>query len=194
MRRVRGVGLLYSELVQGIPPVFQILVDKIPSVHAVFVFVSIKHLPVPRVAAPERLILRQVGPVSHRVFRCVARYGYTDTMEGHREFAAFLLDRLKVFVREEAAVGDGVGSHSVRAQTAAAAVEQEQRFIDAEAARGVVYLMGEATVTAAPGSSWAKRVVVNNVYGFLRKNLPESHKALSIPKDQLLRVGVTYEI
>ena len=191
VRRVRGVGLLYSELVQGIPPVFQILVDKIPSVHAVFVFVSIKHLPVPRVAAPERLILRRVGPVGHRVFRCVARYGYTDTVEGHREFAAFLLDRLKVFVREEAAFGDGVGG---RAQTAAAAVEQEQRFIDAEAARGVVYLMGEATVTAAPGSSWAKRVVVNNVYGFLRKNLPESHKALSIPKDQLLRVGVTYEI
>ncbi|PAN06235.1 hypothetical protein PAHAL_1G248300 [Panicum hallii] len=194
VRRVRGVGLLYSELVQGIPPVFQILVDKIPSVHAVFVFVSIKHLPVPRVAAPERLILRRVGPVNHRVFRCVARYGYTDTMEGHREFAAFLLDRLKVFVREEATFGDGVGSHSGRAQTAAAAVEQEQRFIDAEAARGVVYLMGEATVTAAAGSSWAKRVVVNNVYGFLRKNLRESHKALSIPKDQLLRVGVTYEI
>ncbi|RLN08046.1 potassium transporter 19-like [Panicum miliaceum] len=195
VRRVRGVGLLYSELVQGIPPVFQILVDKIPSVHAVFVFVSIKHLPFPRVAAPERLILRRVGPVNHRVFRCVARYGYTDTMEGHREFAAFLLDRLKVFVREEAAFGDGVGSnHSGRAQTAAAAVEQEQRFIDAEAARGVVYLMGEATVTAAAGSSWAKRVAVNNVYGFLRKNLPERHKALSIPKDQLLRVGVTYEI
>jgi len=191
VRRVRGVGLLYSELVQGIPPVFQILVDKIPSVHAVFVFVSIKHLPVPRVAAPERLILRRVGPVGHRVFRCVARYGYTDTVEGHREFAAFLLDRLKVFVREEAAFGDGVGG---RAQAAAAAVEQEQRFIDAEAARGVVYLMGEASVTAAPGSSWAKRVVVNNVYGFLRKNLRESHKALSIPKDQLLRVGVTYEI
>jgi len=37
-----------------------------------------------------------------------------------------------------------------------------------------------------------KRVVVNNVYGFLRKNLLESHEALSIPKDQLLRVGITY--
>ncbi|XP_066327538.1 LOW QUALITY PROTEIN: potassium transporter 19-like [Miscanthus floridulus] len=187
VRRVPGVGLLYSELVQGIPPVFPRLVDKIPSVHAVFVFVSIKILPIPRVAAPERFIFRRVGPVDHRVFRCVARYGYTDPMEGHREFAAFLLDRLKTFVQEEAAFAASSGS-------SAAVAEEEQRFIDAEAERGVVYLMGEATVTAAAGSSLLKRVVVNSVYGFLRKNLRESHKALSIPKDQLLRVGITYEI
>ncbi|OEL28183.1 Potassium transporter 19 [Dichanthelium oligosanthes] len=194
VRRVPGVGLLYSELVQGIPPVFHRLVDNIPSVHAVFVFVSIKHLPIPRVSALERFIFRRVGPVSHRVFRCVARYGYTDATEGHREFAAFLLDRLKVFVQEEAAFADGAGGDNGPAQTAAA-VEEEQRFIDAEAARGVVYLMGEATVTAAAvGSSVVKRVTVNNVYGFLRKNLRESHKALSIPKDKLLRVGITYEI
>jgi KUP system potassium uptake protein len=41
--------------------------------------------------------------------------------------------------------------------------------------------MGEATVTAAAESLLLKQVVVNNVYGFLRKNLWESHKALSIP-------------
>ncbi|CAD6250877.1 unnamed protein product [Miscanthus lutarioriparius] len=187
VRRVPGVGLLYSELVQGIPPVFPRLVDKIPSVHAVFVFVSIKHLPIPRVAAPERFIFRRVGPVDHRVFRCVARYGYTNPMEGHREFVAFLLDRLKTFVQEEAAFAASSGS-------SAAVAEEEQRFIDAEAERGVVYLMGEATVTAAAGSSLLKRVVVNSVYGFLRKNLRERHKALSILKDQLLRVGITYEI
>ncbi|CAN6272847.1 unnamed protein product [Urochloa humidicola] len=187
VRRVPGVGLLYSELVQGIPPVFHRLVEKIPSVHAVFVFVSVKRLPVPRVVAPERFIFRRVGAVDHRVFRCVARYGYTDPMEEHGEFAASLLERLKVFVQEEAAFAGGGDAR-------AAVVEEEQRLIDAEAARGVVYLMGEATVTAAAGSSLVKRVVVNNVYGFLRKNLWETHKALSIPKDQLLRVGITYEI
>ncbi|CAL5021745.1 unnamed protein product [Urochloa decumbens] len=189
VRRVPGVGLLYSELVQGIPPVFHRLVEKIPSVHAVFVFVSVKRLPVPRVAAPERFIFRRVGAGGERVFRCVARYGYTDPMEEHAEFAAGLLERLKVFVQEEAAFAGGGGSAA-----AAVAVEEGQRLIDAEAARGVVYLMGEATVTAKAGSSLVKRVVVNNVYGFLRKNLRETHKALSIPKDQLLRVGITYEI
>lgn len=213
VRRVPGVGLLYSELVQGIPPVFPRLVDKIPSVHAVFVFMSIKHLPIPRVAPPERFIFRRVGPAGHRMFRCVARYGYTDPLEGPKEFAAFLLDRLKMFIQEEAvfacqcadadddddgqvqqgsAGNDNDNNDALR--RAQAAAEEEKRFIDAEAERGVVYLMGEANVTAAAGSSVMKRIVVNYVYTFLRKNLREGHKALSIPKDQLLKVGITYEI
>uniref|UniRef100_N1R161 Potassium transporter n=1 Tax=Aegilops tauschii TaxID=37682 RepID=N1R161_AEGTA len=73
-------------------------------------------------------------------------------------------------------------------------VGEEHRFIDAELERGVVYLTGEADVVAAPGSSVMKRIVVNYVYTFLRRNLSESHKALAIPKDQLLKVGITYEI
>ncbi|KAF0891498.1 hypothetical protein E2562_009907 [Oryza meyeriana var. granulata] len=213
VRRVPGVGLLYSELVQGIPPVFPRLVDKIPSVHAVFVFMSIKHLPIPRVAPPERFIFRRVGPdAGHRMFRCVARYGYTDPLEGPKEFAAFLLDRLKMFVHEEAvfayqcaAAGDNGHQPAQSGSTgnddddnvlrrAQAMAEEEKRFIDEEAERGVVYLMGEANVTAAAGSSVMKRIVVNYVYTFLRKNLREGHKALSVPKDQLLKVGITYEI
>jgi KUP system potassium uptake protein len=205
VRRVPGVGLLYSELVQGIPPMFPRLVDKIPSVHAVLVFVSVKHLPIPRVTPPERFIFRRVGPAGDRVFRCVARYGYTDPLEGHVEFAASLLGGLKVFVQEEAAFArlpsldgddedDAAVARDAQSAQMASAVQEEQRFIDAEAERGVVYLMGESSVTAAEGSSLLKRVVVNSVYGFLRKNLRESHKALSIPKDQLLRVGITYEI
>ncbi|KAM0879038.1 hypothetical protein ACQ4PT_034494 [Festuca glaucescens] len=189
VRRVPGMGLLYSELVQGIPPVFPRLVDKIPSVHAVFVFMSIKNLPIPRVAPPERFIFRRVGPAKHRMFRCVARYGYTDQIEGTKEFSAFLLDRLKMFIEEEATFDD-----HVRRGVQVAAAEEEKRFIDVEAEHGVVYLMGEADVAAAAGSSVMKKIVVNCVYNFLRNNLSDSHKALSIPKDQLLKVGITYEI
>jgi KUP system potassium uptake protein len=36
VRRVPGVGLLYLELVQEIPPMFSCLVDRIPSMHTVF--------------------------------------------------------------------------------------------------------------------------------------------------------------
>ncbi|KAL5212618.1 hypothetical protein ABZP36_023465 [Zizania latifolia] len=216
----------------GIPPVFPCLVDKIPSVHVVFVFMSIKHLPIPRVALPERFIFRRVGPVGYHMFRCVARYGYTDPLEGPNEFTALLLGRLKMFIQEEAilstcqtapvdeaddassvAVDDGThDAHLLVAQPestgnsknndndghvlqrAQATVDEEKRFIDAEAERGVVYLMGEANVTAAAGSSVMKWIVVNYVYTFLRKNLRQGHKALSVPKDQLLKVGVTYEI
>ncbi|VAI42451.1 unnamed protein product [Triticum turgidum subsp. durum] len=175
VRRVPGVGLLYSELVQGIPP----------------------NLPIPRVPAPERFIFRRVGPAEDSMFRCVARYGYTDQIEAAKDFSASLLDGLKLFIYEEAAFScsqhtDDDDGSALRAAKAAA--EEEKRFIDAELERGVVYLTGEADVMAAPGSSVMKRIVVNYVYAFLRRNLSESHKALAIPKDQLLKVGITYEI
>jgi KUP system potassium uptake protein len=67
-------------------------------------------------------------------------------------------------------------------------------LIDREVERGVVYLTGEANVSAAPNSSILKKLVVNYIYTFLRKNLTEGQNALSIPKDQLLKVGITYEI
>ncbi|KAI4965810.1 hypothetical protein ZWY2020_048165 [Hordeum vulgare] len=208
VRRIPGVGLLYTELVQGIPPVFPRLIQKIP------------------------FIFRQVGPREHRMFRCVARYGYSDTLEEPKEFAAFLVDRLKMFIQEESAfalvqdqeesggagdVSDAlarprrstvhseeavqgqarVSSHSASGRMSfhtSLAVEEEKQLIDREVERGMVYLMGEANVTAEAKSSILKKIVVNHVYTFLRKNLTEGHKVLAIPKDQLLKVGITYEI
>ena len=54
--------------------------------------------------------------------------------------------------------------------------------------------MGEANVIAGPNSSLVKKVVVDYIYTFLKNNLTEGEKALSIPKDELLKVGITYEI
>lgn len=211
VRRIPGVGLLYSDLVQGIPPVFPRLVQRIPSVHSVFLFMSIKHLSIPHVALVERFIFRQVGPREHRMFRCVARYGYCDMLEDSGLFKGLLMERLKMFIQEEvvfetnSTVGDTqtsskvidpkVGVHDGNISSdLVLAVEKEKQLIDTEMERGVVYLMGEANVIAGPKSSAAKKIVVDYVYTFLRKNLTEGEKVLSIPKDQLLKVGITYEI
>ncbi|KAL5064229.1 hypothetical protein RYX36_025966 [Vicia faba] len=64
VHRVPGIGLLYSELVQGIPPIFPHFVSSVPSIHSVVVFVSIKTVPVSRVASEESRIIPSVG-VSH---------------------------------------------------------------------------------------------------------------------------------
>jgi KUP system potassium uptake protein len=202
VRRIPGVGLLYSDLVQGITPVFPRLVQRIPSVHAVFLFMSIKHLPIPHVAPVERFLFRQVGPREHRMFRCVARYGYCDKLEESGLFKGFLMESLKTFIQEEAAfktnstAGDTkeLTDPKVSGHDLARWVEKEKQMIDKEMERGVVYLMGEANVIAGPESSAAKKIVVDYVYAFLRKNLTEGEKVLSIPKDQLLKVGITYEI
>uniref|UniRef100_A0ACD5XWX8 Uncharacterized protein n=1 Tax=Avena sativa TaxID=4498 RepID=A0ACD5XWX8_AVESA len=231
VRRIPGVGLLYTELVQGIPPVFPRLIKKIPSVHSIFMFMSIKHLPILHVVPAERFIFRKVGPKEHRMFRCVARYGYSDKLEDPKEFAVFLMDSLKMFIHEESALAQNeleinngsevsdaqtrssrftqtavhseeeiqtrVSSHSRRINlhlSQTINIEEEKQLIDKEVECGIVYLMGEANVTAKSNSSILKKIVVNYVYTFLRKNMTEGHKALAIPKDQLLKVGITYEI
>ncbi|KAL6843420.1 hypothetical protein ACP4OV_026742 [Aristida adscensionis] len=224
VRRIPGVGLLYSDLVQGIPPVFPRLVQKIPSVHSIFLFMSIKHLPIPHVVPVERLLFRQVGPREHRMFRCVARYGYSDMLEESGLFKRFLIEKLKMFIQEEAAFGTNCTTGDSDKQTSSKgsacsivhseeviepqvcgpagnispgsiqSIEEEKQLIDAEVERGVVYLMGEANVIAGPESSVMKKIVVDYVYAFLRKNTAEGERVLSIPRDQLLKVGITYEI
>ncbi|KAF7839446.1 potassium transporter 5-like [Senna tora] len=101
INRVPGIGLLYSELVQGIPPIFPHFIANVPSIHSVVVFVSIKSIPVSKVAVEERFLFRQVEPREHRMFRCVVRYGYNDLNEEPEVFEAELVQHLKEFIRQE---------------------------------------------------------------------------------------------
>lgn len=101
--RVPGMGLMYNELVQGIPSVFgQFLLD-LPAIHSTLVFVCIKYVPVPVVPQEERFLFRRVGPKDYHMFRCVARYGYKDVRkEDHRAFEQLLVESLEKFLRREA--------------------------------------------------------------------------------------------
>ncbi|CAL5034217.1 unnamed protein product [Urochloa decumbens] len=265
--RVPGVGIFYTELVQGgIPPVFPHLVEKIPSIHAVLLFVSVKHLPVPHVDPAERFLFRQVEvDAAGRVFRCVARYGYRDPLEEATDFAAGLVERLQYYVRDVnlygadslllqqskvsypasrcdsamimrrqmsyteslalaratsytesmltpaesfselsrmgSSAGAGAAMMLLQQQSAnkmsleeMARIEEEQRFIEREMDKGVVYILGEAEVVARPHSSLLNKLLVNYAYAFLRNNCRQGEKMLAIPKAQLLKVGMTYEI
>ncbi|CAI9090102.1 OLC1v1024793C1 [Oldenlandia corymbosa var. corymbosa] len=101
IKRVPGIGLLYSELVQGIPPIFPHFISNISSVHSVVVMVSIKSIPISKVSVEERFLFRQVEPKDFRVFRCVVRYGYKDKIEEPRVFEHQLIENLKDFIRHE---------------------------------------------------------------------------------------------
>ncbi|KAK8970583.1 Potassium transporter 5 [Platanthera guangdongensis] len=76
--RIPGIGLLYSELVQGIPPIFPHFIDKIPSIHSVLVFVSVKRLPISK-----------------------------DSMEEAGDFEKSLVKNLKEFIHHEIFVRAG---------------------------------------------------------------------------------------
>ncbi|KAM1300306.1 hypothetical protein EV2_011952 [Malus domestica] len=101
--RVPGIGLLYSELVQGIPSIFVQFLLSLPAIHSTIVFVCIKYVPVPVVPQEERFLFRRVCPKDYHMFRCVARYGYKDIRkEDHHSFEQLLVESLEKFLRKEA--------------------------------------------------------------------------------------------
>ncbi|XP_044492984.1 putative potassium transporter 12 isoform X2 [Mangifera indica] len=102
-QRVPGIGLLYNELVQGIPSIFGQFLLGLPAIHSTLVFVCIKYVPVPVVPLEERFLFRRVGPKDYHMFRCIARYGYKDVRkEDHHAFEQLLVESLEKFLRREA--------------------------------------------------------------------------------------------
>lgn len=249
LKRVPGLGLFYTELVQGIPPIFPHLVGKIPTIHSVVVFITVKSLPVPHVHVTDRFLFRQVEPKEFMVFRCVARYGYRDALETAADFVSVLVEYLQYYVRDlnlYGVVGDEpfkIVFHSARVDSFSwekhssghavyaeemltpaqsfseltmhpvsmssrlahfqtgkmnleemLKIEEDQKIIQREVDNGVVYIIGESEVVAKPHSNLFKKIIVNYVYSFLRKNSRNGEKMLSIPRGQLLKVGITYEI
>ncbi|XP_027345066.1 putative potassium transporter 12 isoform X2 [Abrus precatorius] len=101
--RVPGIGLLYNELVQGIPSIFLQFLLNLPALHSTIVFVCIKYVPIPVVPQEERFLFRRVCPKDYHIFRCVARYGYKDVRkEDHHAFEQLLIESLEKFLRREA--------------------------------------------------------------------------------------------
>lgn len=101
--RVPGIGLLYNELVQGVPSIFGRFLFSLPAIHSTIVFVCIKYVPVPVVPQEERFLFRRVCPKDYHMFRCIARYGYKDVRkEDHHAFEQLLVRSLEKFLRREA--------------------------------------------------------------------------------------------
>ncbi|KAK9110687.1 hypothetical protein Sjap_018747 [Stephania japonica] len=101
--RAPGIGLLYNELVKGVPAIFGHFLTTLPAVHSMIIFVCIKYVPVPMVPQSERFLFRRVCPKSYHLFRCIARYGYKDVRkENHQTFEQLLIESLEKFIRREA--------------------------------------------------------------------------------------------
>ncbi|KAI4301374.1 hypothetical protein L6164_034659 [Bauhinia variegata] len=210
--RIPGMAMFYSELVQGIPPIFKHYVENVPALHSVLVFVSIKSLPISKVPLEERFLFRRVEPKELNVFRCVARYGYTDVRNEQEPFEKVLAEKLKEFIANEiwvsqkvlvnakTADSDGDGDEVDGVQQAAdeqriqEAVEAEIEIIEKALRAGVVHLIGESEVVAGKGSGVGKRILIDYGYNFLKRNLRQTDKVFDIPHKRLVKVGMTYEL
>ncbi|KAL9240931.1 hypothetical protein vseg_015096 [Gypsophila vaccaria] len=101
--RVPGIGLMYNELVQGVPSILGQFLLSLPAIHSTIIFVCIKYVPVPVVPQEERFLFRRICPKDYHMFRCIARYGYKDVRkENHHLFEQILIESLIKFLKNEA--------------------------------------------------------------------------------------------
>ncbi|CAN8235799.1 unnamed protein product [Cochlearia groenlandica] len=102
IKRVRGIGLIHTELVSGVPAIFSHFVTNLPAFHQVLVFLCVKSVPVPHVRPEERFLVGRVGPKQYRMYRCIVRYGYRDVHKDDIEFEGDLVCSIAEFIRSEA--------------------------------------------------------------------------------------------
>ncbi|XP_010271970.1 PREDICTED: potassium transporter 8-like isoform X2 [Nelumbo nucifera] len=105
--RVRGIGLINTGLVSGIPAIFSHFVTNLPAFHQVLVFLCIKSVPVPYVRPEERFLVGRIGPKEYRLYRCIVRYGYRDVQKDDLEFEKDLVCSIAEFIRSEKAEPNG---------------------------------------------------------------------------------------
>jgi KUP system potassium uptake protein len=260
--RVPGIGLIYTELVTGVPAIFSHFVTNLPAFHEVLVFVCMKSVPVPYVPHNERYLVGRVGPKDYRMYRCVVRYGYKDVHADDSNFENRLILNLAEFIQTEGAAPwipssseislDGrmtvMGTASNRFLTTSSlpfslnhieertaslptsngdSMQSLERIrspsfgrkkrvhfelpksengdmdpeirkeladlIEAKEA-GVAYVMGHSYVKAKKSSSFLKKLAINVVYTFLRRNCRDPAMTLSIPHISLIEVGMIYYV
>nr|GMD13378.1 potassium transporter 6-like isoform X1 [Ipomoea batatas] len=122
--RVRGIGLIHTDLVSGIPAIFSHFVTNLPAFHQVLVFLCVKYVQVPHVRPEERFLVGRVGPREYRMYRCIVRYGYRDAHKDDLEFENDLICSIAEYIRagdptkddEEMAVVGSPSTHLNRVQ------------------------------------------------------------------------------
>ncbi|KAG2661277.1 potassium transporter 25-like isoform X1 [Panicum virgatum] len=97
--RVRGIGLIHTELMSGIPAIFSHFVTNLPAFHQVLVFLCVKSVPVPHVQPEDRFLVGRIGPKEYRLYRVIVRYGYRDVQKDDLEFEKELVSNIAEFIR-----------------------------------------------------------------------------------------------
>jgi KUP system potassium uptake protein len=204
--RVQGIGLLYTELVQGIPSIFVLFLLSLPAIHSTIVFVCIKYVPIPIVQQVERFIFRRVCAKEYRMFRCVARYGYKEgRKEDHHEFEKLLIQSLEEFLIMEAQESDelmilplmrGENCEEIDGDSVYEeySLEHEISALREAKAFGCTYLLGNGDVRAKKNSLFLKKLVINYFYAFLRRNCRAGTASMRVPQNKIIQLRRTYMV
>uniref|UniRef100_A0A0D9WP56 Potassium transporter n=1 Tax=Leersia perrieri TaxID=77586 RepID=A0A0D9WP56_9ORYZ len=151
--RVRGIGLIHTELMSGIPAIFSHFVTNLPAFHQVLVFLCIKSVPVPHVQPQERFLVGRIGPKKYRLYRVVVQYGYRDVQKDDIEFEKDLVGSIAEFIRcadsNEKGFLDGAGQSHEGLSSISKGLPLEED--------------GEFNGSDSPGSSTHKETSLNTI-------------------------------
>ncbi|GLU22566.1 hypothetical protein SLE2022_386320 [Rubroshorea leprosula] len=222
--RVPGIGLIYSNVASGVPPMFAHLVTNFPAFHKILIFVTLQYLTVPKVPAKQQILVSRIGPSEFCLFHCVVRYGYKDARKDSHAFESHLIESIAEYLQRGGQDYEVGGSKDKLApnhwqsnpvmdvvplrlenEVGAAACKKKVRFrgvgcskqlLELIEAResGLAYMMGSTCVLACESSSFLKKFVINIVYGFLRRNCRHPATALGVPHTSLIEVGMVYRV
>ncbi|XP_042964495.1 potassium transporter 5-like isoform X2 [Carya illinoinensis] len=205
IHRIPGLALFYTELVQGISPIFTHYVANVPALHSILVFISIKSLPICTVPLEDRFLFKRVEPRELSIFRCIVRYGYKDAKTEWGSFKEMLTIQLKDFIRKDVFISrlphtTNMASYEPddnevsRLRTEEIAQREVEKVDEALNVGDIVHLMGENEVVASKGSSFLKKLVINYAYNWLRRSVRQVDEVFMIPRKRLLKVGMTYDV
>ncbi|KAL1337620.1 hypothetical protein HN51_032331 [Arachis hypogaea] len=187
---VPGLAIFYSDLVDGIPPIFKHYIKNVHALHSVLVFVCIKSLPISKVPVEDRFLFNRIGSKELNVYRCVVRYGYTDLRSEHESFEIVLVRRLREFVADEILVSQENLQNGESDE-----VTRTNNVIDQAVDAGIVHFIGEREVIARKESNIRKKFLINYGYNFLVKNLrQQTSKVFDVPHQRMVKVGMIYEL
>ncbi|KAE8674196.1 putative potassium transporter 13 [Hibiscus syriacus] len=99
INRVPGIGLIYSNVATGPPPMFSHFVTNFPAIHHILIFVTVQSLTVPKVPANLRFVISRIGPLDLCLFQCVVRYGYKDKRKDSHDFENQLIETVAEFLQ-----------------------------------------------------------------------------------------------
>ncbi|XP_024025480.1 potassium transporter 1 [Morus notabilis] len=215
MVRVPGIGLIYTNLTNGVPAVFGHFVTNLPAFHQVLVFICVKCVQVPYVREVERLLITRMGPKEYSMFRCILRYGYKDLLQENYDFENKLVSGIVQFVEieeecdprgtstdcfrdmdntEHTFINSNQEDNMVRPSCDFQAGKDESLQILNAKESGVAYILGHSYAKSKKSSSVLKKMAIDIVYTFLSKNCRGPDVALNVPHTSLLEVGMVYYV
>ncbi|KVH91996.1 potassium transporter, partial [Cynara cardunculus var. scolymus] len=159
--RVPGIGLVYSELVSGVPRIFSHFITNLPAIHSVVVLVCIKSLPVYTVPEEERFLVKRLGPKNYHmfsVFLFAKLESLMDASSDSDEYSLYGQETISSTKDTFSSVVDITVSSWSESSVSSEVGADEMAFLKSCRDAGVVHIMGNTIVEARRDSGIYKKI------------------------------------